>query len=154
MPQREPSHLQPPASPRSSSCELSGIGRIRSTPTGGVQEMSDDAKDAKKQAEYRERVKKGLDRAYTEPQLTRRTFDLDADRLVIFSDHHRGTRDGADDFWRCERAYRAALGYYLESGHHLYLLGDVEELWENAPAGPIADYADTLALEGEFLAAG
>jgi FAD/FMN-containing dehydrogenase len=32
-------------------------------------------------------------------------------------------RDGADDFWRCERAYHAALGHYLETGHDLYLLG-------------------------------
>lgn len=116
--------------------------------------MSEDARTASKQAEYRKRVKKGLDRAYADPHLTRRPLDLDADRLVVFSDHHRGTRDGADDFWRCERAYHAALGYYLEEGHHLYLLGDVEELWENRPTGPIKAYPGTLALEGQFLAAG
>ena len=52
-------------------------------------------------------------------------------RLVIFSDLHRGARDGADDFQRCEPAYSAALGWYLERGYQLYLLGDVEELWEN-----------------------
>ena len=116
--------------------------------------MSAESDAAKKAAEYRKRVKDGLDRAYSDPQLTRRALDPDSDRVIVFSDHHRGTRDGADDFWRCERAYHAALGYYLESGHHLYLLGDVEELWENHPAGPVASYAATLALEGQFLAAG
>lgn len=30
------------------------------------------------------------------------TLDTGADRLIIFSDLHRGTRDGADDFWRSE----------------------------------------------------
>jgi hypothetical protein len=77
-------------------------------------------------------------------------LDLDTARLIIFSDHHKGARDGADDFWRCEAAYHAALGYYLEAGHRLVCLGDVEELWEN-PADPVLDaYAPTLALEAEF----
>ena len=80
---------------------------------------------------YQEAVQAGLSRAYDDPDLTEKTIDVDNDRLIIFSDHHRGSRDGADDFWRCERSYHAALGYYLESGHRLYLLGDVEELWEN-----------------------
>src|SRR5688572_20608242 len=34
------------------------------------------------------------------------------ERLVIFSDHHKGARDGADDFAGCEENYAAALGYY------------------------------------------
>src|SRR5215207_9789731 len=53
------------------------------------------------------------------------------DRLVIFSDHHKGARDGADDFQRCERAYNAALAYYDHLGYDLIELGDVEEPWEN-----------------------
>jgi hypothetical protein len=32
---------------------------------------------------------------------------LGEDRLIIFSDHHKGKRDGADDFWVAERAYYA-----------------------------------------------
>jgi hypothetical protein len=110
--------------------------------------MADDPK------KYQEAVKAGLDRAYDNPNLTETTFDIDSDRLVIFSDHHRGARDGADDFWRCERAYHAALGYYLEAGHKLYLLGDVEELWENGHDEVLKAYAGTLALEQEFHRAG
>ena len=107
-----------------------------------------------KREKYQRRVKEGLDRAFADPHVTERELDLEHDRLVIFSDHHRGARDGADDFWRCERAYRAALGYYLEEGHRLFLLGDVEELWENVPRDVLAAYGDTLALEREFYELG
>ncbi len=71
-------------------------------------------------------------------------------RAVIFSDHHRGRQDRADDFRRCENAYRAALGWYAEQGWALWLLGDVEELWENSSAEVIGAYAPVLALEAEF----
>ena len=47
----------------------------------------------------------------------------------------QGRRAGADDFWPCERAYHAALGYYLEQGHGLYALGDLEEPVEVRPRG-------------------
>jgi hypothetical protein len=99
---------------------------------------------------HQERVKKGLSRAYDDPRITEMTFNVDEDRLVIFSDHHRGAKDGADDFWRCERAYHAALGHYFEAGHRLVLLGDVEELWENKPDEVMKKYRRTLELEQEF----
>jgi hypothetical protein len=51
---------------------------------------------------------------------------------------------------RCERAYHAALGYYLEAGHELFVLGDVEELWECTPEDVLEAYPETLALEAEF----
>jgi hypothetical protein len=105
---------------------------------------------AEKQREYRQRVKEGLDAAFDDPDVTETELAIDRDRLVIFSDHHRGARDGADDFWRCERSYHAALGYYLEHRYRLVLLGDVEELWENKPEEPIRAYGRTLALEREF----
>ena len=35
--------------------------------------------------------------------------DLASLRYIIFSDQHKGARNGADDFLRCERAYNAAL---------------------------------------------
>ena len=105
---------------------------------------------AESQDKYWERVRHGLDAAFDDPDTTEVELAVDRDRLVVFSDHHRGARDGADDFWRCERSYRAALGYYLEHGYRLFLLGDVEELWENKPAEPLRDYAATLDLEGEF----
>lgn len=75
-------------------------------------------------------------------------------RIVLFSDHHKGRQDGADDFKNCKAAYHAALGYYLSAGFGLYLLGDVEELWECRPGDVIKTYADTFALEQEFAKLG
>lgn len=66
------------------------------------------------------------------------------------SDHHRGRGDGADDFRRCEEAYAAALGWYLEQGYELWLLGDVEELWENPAPGVMERYENILAVERAF----
>ena len=34
------------------------------------------------------------------------------DRFIIFSDQHKGARNGADDFMACEGTYAAALDYY------------------------------------------
>jgi hypothetical protein len=102
------------------------------------------------QDSYQRDIARGLDRAFANESTEEMELDLDTARLIIFSDHHKGARDGADDFWRCEAAYHAALGYYLEAGHRLVCLGDVEELWEN-PADPVLEaYAPTLALEAEF----
>lgn len=91
-----------------------------------------------------------LSQCYENPdiQITRDIRDL---RLVIFSDHHRGQLDGADDFQRCKPAYHAALGYYLEAGYSLFLLGDVEELWECHPSRTMKSYKDTTGLELQFF---
>jgi UDP-2,3-diacylglucosamine pyrophosphatase LpxH len=97
---------------------------------------------------YTARIAAGLDRAYAAADLVR--LDLDGFDAVIFSDHHRGRQDGADDFRRCEAAYRAALGFYVERGSSLWLLGDVEELWENRPAQVLDAYRDVLELERSF----
>ena len=77
--------------------------------------------------------------------------DVDEAKIVVFSDHHKGARDGADDFQRGERAYCAALGYYLEQGYQLYVLGDAEELWEETPQRVTRCYSEVLELEAEFL---
>jgi len=77
-------------------------------------------------------------------------FDVATGRYVILSDQHRGQRDGSDEFRRCERPYNAALGYYLEMGYTLVLLGDVEELWKSTPGRVVAAYPHSLELEGEF----
>jgi hypothetical protein len=99
---------------------------------------------------YESRTRRGLQRLFEEVHWRQRELDVEADRWIIFSDHHRGQRDGADDFQRCEAAYNAALGYYLESGHRLVLLGDVEELWENRPGSVLqALYPGLEAREGD-----
>ncbi len=58
-------------------------------------------------------------------------FDCTRQKIIIFSDHHKGARNGADDFTICEPNYLAALDYYFEKGYIYIALGDCEELWEN-----------------------
>jgi len=102
--------------------------------------------------QYERKIHEGLERSYNLAK--ERKNELHASvknaRLVIFSDLHRGVRDGADDFKLCEKAYCAALGYYLESGHTLIVLGDSEELWECRPRSVVNAYRATLLLEAEF----
>ncbi len=89
-------------------------------------------------------------------------FDPGADKLVCVSDLHRGARDGSDDFRRSERVYNAALRWYADSGYHLAVLGDAEELWECSPEevlgctdrASLDGYARSLALERRFNDAG
>jgi UDP-2,3-diacylglucosamine pyrophosphatase LpxH len=101
---------------------------------------------------YAEAIRKGLDAAFKGAE--ERTLDPAAERIAIFSDHHKGVGDPADDFRRCEHAYAAALGYYLEAGYALFVLGDAEELWEEHAGPVLARYSDVLALEGEFASRG
>ena len=101
------------------------------------------------QSEYDEKVAAGLDRAFKAAGT--RDVQVSQLRLVILSDLHRGARDGADDFQRCEPAYSAALGWYLERGYQLYLLGDVEELWENDIGEVLPRYAACAQLERAFM---
>ena len=98
--------------------------------------------------QYSVEIAEGLSRALAEAE--ERELPLESARLIIFSDQHKGARDGADDFQRCERAYNAALAYYLETGHSLVVLGDAEELWECEIKEVMRAYRDTLALEAEF----
>lgn len=53
------------------------------------------------------------------------------DRFIILSDHHKGAKNGADDFMGCENTYVSALNYYDQQNFHYICLGDSEELWEN-----------------------
>jgi hypothetical protein len=101
---------------------------------------------------YLEQISEGLDRALKDAK--EEQAEIDRLRLAIFSDHHKGAQNKADDFRRCEFAYAAALGYYLDSGYRLCVLGDAEELWEESPSKVIDGYADVLKLEGEFRRAG
>ncbi len=95
---------------------------------------------------------KGLDRAFKTAHSM--SMELDSLRICFFSDLHRGTGDGADDFRRCARAYNTALAYYLADGYTLCLLGDAEELWECRPGPIIQQYRHTFELERKFRDAG
>lgn len=58
-------------------------------------------------------------------------MDLMNDRFILFSDQHKGIKNGADDFASAERNYLGALEFYNREGYHFISLGDSEELWEN-----------------------
>lgn len=79
-----------------------------------------------------------------------RPLELQDARLIIFSDQHRGARNGADKFRKAERAYNAALAWYFRRGYTLVVLGDADELWEETPARVVEAYGYTLSLEAAF----
>jgi hypothetical protein len=102
------------------------------------------------EVKYQSDVAKRLQQTYDDKKTETLDLVLKSAKLIIFSDQHKGARDGADDFRRCERAYNAALGYYFEKGYTLFALGDVEELWECHPSSVIKSYPRTLELEAAF----
>jgi predicted phosphodiesterase len=59
-------------------------------------------------------------------------FEWHAGKFIIFSDQHKGTRNGADDFTLAEHNYLAALEYYCQHDFYFINMGDSEELWENS----------------------
>ena len=59
-------------------------------------------------------------------------FEINSGRFIIFSDQHRGAKNGADDFAMAEPNYLTALDYYYKNNFHFISLGDSEELWENS----------------------
>lgn len=72
-------------------------------------------------------------------------------RFIIFSDQHKGARNGADDFAGCEEAYLTALAFYRQEGFHLIGLGDCEELWENSWLAVNKHHKPSFAAEKQFI---
>lgn len=79
------------------------------------------------------------------------SFDISKDKWILFSDHHRGRKDGADDFLICEPAYKTAIEHYFEKGYTMAMLGDVEEFWENPIYSVLLKYKDLMLLEKKFF---
>jgi UDP-2,3-diacylglucosamine pyrophosphatase LpxH len=85
----------------------------------------------------RKRIGDALDKLYHEilEQKTNRgiviPFEQHSGKFIIFSDQHKGARNGADDFTLAEPNYLAALEHYLSNDFCFVCLGDSEELWEN-----------------------
>jgi len=107
-------------------------------------------------SEKRTGVAAALDNAFKRAQAQEQAegevvLDINSAKFIIFSDLHKGNRNGADDFRACERAYNAALAYYYRLGYTLVVLGDVEELWEERPKNVLKAYSHTLELEGRFF---
>jgi len=81
-------------------------------------------------------------------------FELNSGKFIIFSDHHKGGKDMADDFRNAETNYLAALHHYYTNEFVYINLGDSEELWENTPKTVVEKNRITLLEEARFLLAG
>ena len=80
------------------------------------------------------------------------TLELSAsNRYIIFSDQHRGAKDGADDFAVAEPNYMAALDYYYKNDFSFISLGDSEELWENSLTRVKKHNAESFEAEKKFI---
>lgn len=105
----------------------------------------------------RERIFKALSKLYTEilEQPGKKgpiiSFNEPEGKIIIFSDQHKGGRDGADDFVLAEPNYLAALEYYNDNGFSFVSLGDCEELWENTLHKVRDSYPKTFEVEQKFV---
>lgn len=96
------------------------------------------------------RVSKALDRALYQAR-KQTPLPLDADhRYIIFSDHHKGARNLADDFQACEKTYLRALDFYFDQDYSLIILGDAEELWEEKAPSVMNAYPTVFESEARF----
>jgi predicted phosphodiesterase len=71
--------------------------------------------------------------------------------IIIFSDHHKGARNGSDDFGPSAENYRKALHYYNNNNFHYLNLGDGEELWENTILSVIKNNKHEFEAEKRFV---
>ncbi|MCU7552029.1 metallophosphoesterase [Chitinophagaceae bacterium LB-8] len=80
-------------------------------------------------------------------------FKKETGKFIIFSDQHKGRRNGADDFMLCEPNYLKALEYYHQNGFHYIDLGDSEELWENTFLSVKKKQGPSFRKESKFISA-
>jgi len=78
-------------------------------------------------------------------------FEQHTGKFIIFSDQHKGGRNGADDFKGAEQNYLAALAYYCSNDFFFINLGDSEELWENSIWKVKKKNRATFEAEKKFL---
>ncbi len=78
-------------------------------------------------------------------------FSLTEAKFIIFSDQHKGARNGADDFQLAEPNYLAALAFYAQEDFIFISLGDNEELWENSLSSVKKHNQANFAAEKKFL---
>src|SRR5947199_2500561 len=78
-------------------------------------------------------------------------FDPSTDKFIIFSDQHKGAKNGADDFMLCEPNYLAALDYYFIQQYFFISNGDCEELWKNTLTAVKKAQKPAFEKEKEFI---
>jgi UDP-2,3-diacylglucosamine pyrophosphatase LpxH len=79
-------------------------------------------------------------------------FDAIKDRFIIFSDQHKGAKNGADDFMICEPNYLFALNHYYQNNFSFITLGDCEELWENTLSKVLKKQQPSFEQYKKFIA--
>ncbi len=79
--------------------------------------------------------------------------DFTKDKFILFSDQHKGAKNGSDDFAHAEPNYLAALEYYYNNHFHFISLGDSEELWENLVWPVMSKNKTSSEAEKKFVAA-
>jgi predicted phosphodiesterase len=77
-------------------------------------------------------------------------FNSTSDNFIVFSDQHKGNKDNADDFNKCEPNYIAALQYYHAQCFNYINLGDCEELWKYKPEAVLPHVGAALQAEAAF----
>lgn len=80
------------------------------------------------------------------------SFDAVKDRFIIFSDQHKGAKNGADDFMLCEPNYLSALDHYYQNNYQFITLGDSEELWENTLSKVLKKQQPSFERYKKFIA--
>lgn len=80
-------------------------------------------------------------------------FEAATGRFIVFSDQHKGAKNGADDFMLCEPNYLAALDHYRQNGFRFIALGDCEELWENTLSQVMKHQQPSFDRYKKFIAA-
>ena len=78
-------------------------------------------------------------------------FDPHEKSIIIFSDQHKGARNGADDFAMAADNYMAALDYYHKNNFYYVNLGDCEELWKNNIFSVVKHNAEVFEKEKLFV---
>lgn len=131
--------IEPSSESTPTTGQVTAYGRIdseknRNQPTSVAQWLISDALDD------------ALCRARRRPKLELK----DDSKYNVFSDHHKGIRNGTDDFAPCKTTYLRALKYYYEQGYTLIVLGDAEELWEEKPGDVVRRYKEVLDHEALF----
>ncbi len=108
----------------------------------------------------RERIFEALDKLYKDIHVHPGKegliipYDTRTGKFIIFSDQHKGKRNGADDFMQCESNYLRALQYYNEQEFCFINLGDSEELWENSIWQVKKKNKENFEAEKKFIAKG
>ncbi|MFN0016174.1 MAG: hypothetical protein ACKVU2_16665 [Saprospiraceae bacterium] len=103
---------------------------------------------------YETAIFKALDKVYAVAQQSGNFPIGKGHRYIIFSDQHKGAKNGADNFRPCEKNYLAALDYYARKDYSLVILGDAEEQQQERTGSILKAYREVMEREAGFYKKG